>query len=80
MKVNAIKDLVENHDLVTLQLLQHELENEQPLSQEVPGDDDGEKLTHLLGAIWVKEQMFEKGTDARTEIRNFAARVRDSIS
>lgn len=80
MNISAIKQLVDNHDLVTLQMLQSELEEEKPLSHEVIGEDEGEQLTHLLGAIWIKEQMFENGTDYKTELRNFTSRVRGSIS
>ncbi len=80
MNISAIKKLVDNHDLVTLQMLQAELEEEKPLSEEIDGEDDGEKLTHLLGAIWIKEQMFANGTDYKTELRNFTSRVRGSIS
>jgi hypothetical protein len=80
MKIDAIKKLVENHDLEMLQQLQNQLEEEQPLSHEVDGEDEGEKLTHLLGAIWVKEQMAANGTEFKTELRNFTSRVRGSIS
>ena len=80
MKINAVKQLVEQYDLETLRKLQDELENEQPLSVPVEGDDEGEQLTHILGAIWIKEQVAQNGTDTRVELRNFAARVRESIS
>ncbi|MGZ5282053.1 MAG: DUF6952 family protein [Bacteroidia bacterium] len=80
MNISAIKKLVDNHDLATLQQLQNELEEEQPLSHDVEGEDEGEKLTHLLGAIWIKEQMAANGTDYKTELRNFTSRVRGSIS
>ena len=80
MNISAIKKLVESHDLVTLQQLQNELEEEKELSHEVEGEDEGEKLTHLLGAIWIKEQMFEKASDFKTELRNFTSRVRGSMS
>ncbi len=80
MKLGAIKDLVENMDLTTLRILQDDLENERQLSHPVPGEGAGEQLTHLMAAIWIREQMETKGTDLKTELRNFTARVRDSIS
>ncbi|RYD78338.1 MAG: hypothetical protein EOP53_11375 [Sphingobacteriales bacterium] len=80
MNIGAIKTLVDTHDLFTLQQLQNELEEEKTLTHDVPGEDEGEKLTHLLGAIWIKEKMFENATDYKTELRNFTSRVRGSIS
>jgi hypothetical protein len=80
MKINAIKQLVEQYNLETIQTLTNQLENGEELSKEVGGEDEGEQLTHLLGASWILEQMQENGTDMKTELRNFTARVRDSIS
>jgi hypothetical protein len=80
MKINAIKELVENHTIEDIEKLTSQLENGEPLSHAVGGDDEGEQLTHLLGASWILQQIKEKGTDIKTELRNFAARVRDSIS
>ena len=80
MKINAIKDLVENYSIEVIESMTTQLENGEPLSHPVGGDDEGEQLTHLLGASWILQQMREKGTDFKTELRNFTARVRDSIS
>ena len=80
MRVPAIKDLVEAHDLNTLHELQHRLENEIALHHHVEGEDEGEQLTHILAAIWIKGMMSTNGTDFRTELRNFSNKVRASIN
>ncbi len=80
MKINAIKSLVENHSLSTLQEQIEHLENEAEPTVEIEGTDEGEKFTHVLGAIWIHEQMLENSTDFKTELRNFTQRVRGSIS
>jgi len=80
MKINAIKDFVENYSVKEIISLAGQLENGEPLSHPVQGDDEGEQLTHLLGAAWIKEQMELNNSDFRTELRNFSSRVRDSIS
>jgi hypothetical protein len=80
MKINVIKELVEKYSIDTIEAMTAQLENGEPLSHPVGGDDEGEQLTHLLGAGWILKQIREKGTDMKTELRNFAARVRDSIS
>jgi uncharacterized protein (DUF2267 family) len=80
MKVNVIKKLAEELDLETIQKLTQQLEEGESLTHEVEGDDEGEQLTHLLGAAWIREQMQQNGTDLKTELRNFTSRVRNSIS
>jgi hypothetical protein len=80
MKVQEIKELVEGHTIEALNMLTEQLENGEPLAHHVGGNDEGEQLTHLLGAAWIKEQMQANGTDFKTELRNYTARVRTSIS
>ena len=80
MKINAIKELVETHSTEVIISLTTQLENGEPLSHPVHGDDEGEQLTHLLGAAWIKEQMALHNSEFQTELRNFTARVRGSIS
>lgn len=80
MKIPAIKHLVDTYDHETLHDIQEKLENEILCEQEVQGNDEGEKLTHVLAAIWIKDMMQANGTDFKTELRNFTSRVRTSIS
>ncbi len=80
MKANAVKYLAENCQLDELLKIQDSLENELPLHRQVDGDDDGERLTHILGAIWIHEQIKTNNSDLKTEWRNFIGRVRNSIS
>lgn len=79
MKLPALRKLCQQCDLDTLKQLEEELTEERPLSQPVEGEDEGEQLTHILGAIWVHEQVQQNGTDVKTELRNFSNRVRNSI-
>ncbi|MEX0966065.1 MAG: hypothetical protein WD077_02425 [Bacteroidia bacterium] len=80
MKISVIKQLAETHEVATLKKLEDDLVEGRSMEYEVGGEDEGEQLTHILGAIWVKEQMKINGSDMRTEIRNFSGRVRGSIS
>lgn len=79
MKLPAIKTVVENYTLDQLRQAEAELSEEKPLSINIPGDDEGEQLTHVLAAIYIKEQM-EQGVDYTTAIRQYSQRVRTSIS
>jgi hypothetical protein len=78
MKINSIKQLAETCSVDELKKAEEALVNEEELPFEVPGEDEGEQMTHLLGAIWVAEQMME-GVSSRDALRAFSQRVRNSI-
>jgi hypothetical protein len=79
MKLPAIKALLE-HDLETLQQAELDLSEERTPNIEIKGDDEGEQLTHVFGAIWIKESV-AKGTHTEREaLRAFTQKVRNSIS
>jgi hypothetical protein len=78
MKLPAIKAMAEKHDLATLKTAEAALLDEQMPAIEVAGEDEGDQLTNILGAIWIREQV-ENGMDPKEAFRAFAQRVRDSI-
>ncbi|MES2727064.1 MAG: hypothetical protein V4643_08185 [Bacteroidota bacterium] len=80
MKLPAIKQLVENYTLDQLQLAEENMMEERPAGIEVEGDDEGEQLTHILGAIDVLERVRIENKDKSTALREFFQRVRNSIS
>ena len=80
MKIPAIKLLVENYSLVELTIAEQNILNEEPLKIEVIGDDEGEQLTHILGAIEVLEKVQNENKDKPTALREFFQRVRNSIN
>jgi hypothetical protein len=80
MKTPAIKTLVENFDLQTLQEAEARiLEGENP-GITIVGDDEGEQLTHVSAAIWILEQMNASGVSFQNALREFMQKVRGSIS
>ena len=80
MKLPVIKQLVELYTLEQLQQAEVQLLNEQPIAIQVDGDDEGEQLTHILGAIDVLERVKNENKDKSTALREFFQRVRNSIS
>lgn len=80
MKIPAIKKLVETVDLDNLKKAESSLLEELPLEISVEGDDEGEKLTHVLAAIWIKEEMERAQSDFMSTLRMYTSRVRKSIS
>jgi hypothetical protein len=79
MKLPVIKSLVEQYSLAQLQQAEEAIVNEKTPAIEVKGDDEGEQLTHVLAAIYIKEQM-AAGMDYMSALRQYTQRVRTSIS
>lgn len=79
MKIAAIRAAVEKYSLEELIKAEEALLEEETLAIEIDGEDEGEQLTHIIAAKQIREEI-EKGTDAKTALRNYTARVRNSIS
>ncbi len=79
MQIPVIRKLLA-HDIETLQKAEEAVAEEQTPEIEVEGIDEGEKLTHLFGAIWIKEQVAAGEMDEKTALRAFTQKVRNSIS
>lgn len=79
MKIPVIKALVENYNLETLQKAEADLYEEQKPEIEVDGEDEGEQLTHLIAAIWIKNDMNINGSALNASLRNYTQKVRKSI-
>lgn len=80
MKVPVIKHLVETASLNDLRVAEEAILNEQPLTMEIEGADEGEQLTHILASIWILDRMQQNNTDFKTALREYTQRVRNSIS
>jgi len=80
MKVPSIKKAVELHSIENLKQAEDDLLNEQALKIEIEGSDEGEQLTHILAAIWIKEEIQNKGIEFKDALRAYSQRVRNSIS
>jgi len=79
MKLPVIKFLAENQSLEALKEAEQHLMNAETLNIEVEGADEGEQLTHILGAIEVLENIQKDNVSLTLALRNFAQRVRKSI-
>jgi hypothetical protein len=79
MKLPVIKKLVETASMEQLSAAEDAILNELPPAIDVEGIDDGEKLTHLMAAQFILNEM-GKGVDYPTAMRTYTAKVRTSIS
>lgn len=80
MKIPAIKKLVETHPLRSLIEAELALIEDKPLAIDVEGDDEGEKLTHIIAAVWILERMREADVEFKTALREYTQKVRESIN
>lgn len=80
MKIAAIKKLVETYTIEELTAAELALENGDDLLIDVEGIDDGEKFTHILGAIDILFRVKNEGKEPAVALREFTQRVRNSIS
>ncbi len=80
MKLPAIKKAVESYTIAELNAAEQALMEERTPEIAIEGDDEGEQLTHVLAAVFIKEKMETEGLDYLTALRQYTLRVRTSIS
>ncbi|AKQ47085.1 hypothetical protein TH63_17875 [Rufibacter radiotolerans] len=80
MKIPAIKKLVETQTIENLRQAEEQLLNEETPAFDIEGEDEGEKLTHVFGAIWILNHMGDHKVDFKTALREFTQKVRVSIN
>lgn len=80
MKIPAIKKAVESHSLEDLRAAEAALYDELELLIDIEGADEGEKLTHILAAIAILEDMQQNNTEFKDALRAYTQRVRNSIN
>ena len=80
MNSSSIKYNADNYSIEKLKQAENALLNEETLSIEIEGKDEGEKLTHVLAAIFCKQEMLKSEISINQAIRLFFKRVRNSIN
>ena len=80
MKIPVIKKLAVAYSLADLRAAEEALYNEETPAIEIIGDDEGEQLTHVIAAIFIKEHMSDNSSDLKTALREYTLKVRNSIS
>jgi hypothetical protein len=80
MQIPVIKELVTEHASEVLEAAEEAiLEGRSPVIN-IDGEDEGEQLTHIMAAIWVKKEMEKEGIPLNKAVRNYTVKVRKSIS
>lgn len=79
MKLPAIKKLVNDYTVAQLTAANNSLLKGELVGIEVDGEDEGEWLTHIYAALWVKEHMIVNNSEAVISLRAYTAMVRNSF-
>lgn len=80
MNIASIRTIVESGvDAQALQQAEEAIMEGETPDISIPGEDEGEQLTHVIAARWVLEHRSETGCDTMTAIREYSKRVRASI-
>ena len=79
MKRTSIKKLVENETLGNLRKAETAIVEEKVPPIEVEGENEGEKLTHVLAASWILEKIKKGKMNFQEAFRAYAKRVRSAI-
>jgi hypothetical protein len=80
MKIPAIKILVEKYNAPELVAAENAIINGEDITIEVDGEDEGEKLTHIIAALWIQQSMKTQDLDFKDALREYTKKVRTSIS
>lgn len=80
MNIQIIKKIVENYTVEQLNKAEDDLLNERTLDIEIEGVDEGEQLTHILAAVFCKEEMLKSDININQAVRLYSQRVRGSIN
>ena len=80
MKIPVIKILAETHSIEVLETAEAAFYDEKTPHIDVPGDDEGEQLTHVIAALEILREVEETECAFNVALRNYTQRVRNSIS
>lgn len=79
MKLPVMRKLADQFTLDELKAAEEAMYEERQPEITIEGEDEGEQLTHILGAIWIKEAL-AAGKEPAQALREYAQKVRNSIS
>ena len=80
MQIPIIKEIVGSYSIEELQKAEEAILNERQPEINIEGEDEGEQLTHILAAIWIKDHMHKTGESVNKSVRAYSVKVRTSIS
>jgi len=79
MKIRVLRDLVENHTLVELKEAEVAIINDGPLTIKVDGTNVSEKLTNIIAAINIVEQMNAVHIEFEKALQDYSKKIKEPI-
>jgi len=79
MQLPVIRKMVEAYTIEELQAAEAAIYDEKKPDIEIEGEDEGEQLTHIIAALWIKDDMEKNGTELKNSLRAYTQKVRKSI-
>lgn len=79
MKIAEVKRLATSYTVEQIEAAVTAFETERKNDLQVDGENDGEKMSHLLAASFVRRQI-DKGLDLNSAVREYSKRVRSILS
>ncbi len=79
MKAGEVRRLAKSHDKAALEACRDQVFAGEGFAFEVKGEDDGERLTHILLAIRIATAVAD-GTDFKTAFRDVIGTVRTVLT
>lgn len=80
MKIPVVKKLINEYSMEQLEAAENAILEEVEPIVKVEGEDEGEQLTHVMAAIWIKRDMEQNDLPLNKSLRNYTEKVRKSIS
>lgn len=80
MKLPVVKKLVNDYSMEQLEAAENAILEEAAPVIDVEGEDEGEQLTHVMAAIWIKREMETNDLSLNKAMREYTVKVRKSIS
>jgi len=79
MNVAEVKNLVDNYSMDLLIAAEKALIEDTHVPIAIGGEEESEKLTHVLAAVFILEKMKTVDVDFNTALRDYTRQMRESI-
>lgn len=79
MKVRVLRDLVDNQTLAALKEAEEAIIHDYPLNIKVEGENISERLTHIIAAINILEQMNEVHIEFEKALQDYSKKIKEPI-
>ena len=77
MEILSIRTLVEKYTIAQLQQAEYAIIEEKPVNIKVEGRDQAERLSNVIAACWILEEMKFRNLEFNEALSSYNKKVRD---